>query len=79
MGCACKHKVELEDKYGVKENENILEKANRYLMRVVFFIIILALALVLIPVLVLVFVFQAAFMPNKLGIKLPSFMSKYMR
>lgn len=78
MGCNCKKKIVLEDTYGTKEEESMLGKANRYLWKVILFIVFVALACLLIPILVFVIIFQLCFKKEP-KIVLPKFLGKYMR
>ena len=78
MACNCKKKIELEEKYGVKEKENISEKAFRYSYRIMIFAIAILIAMVVAPTIIVVALYKMIFKDSE-AIVLPEFLSKYMR
>jgi hypothetical protein len=77
MGCSCKKKKEIEDKYGVEEEKTILGEVNRFIWKVVFFIMMLCIAVVVIPFTIIAAIYTMAFSKNK-TIYLPKFLGKYL-
>ena len=78
MGCNCKKKMVLEDRYGTPEEENIFQTLIRYILKLVMFIIMLVLACILVPMLIFSMVYQMIFKKN-IKIVLPNFLGKYMK
>jgi spore maturation protein SpmA len=78
MGCNCKKKMVLEDKYGVKEEESLASKAKRYFWKCAIFLVFIAASFILIPTLVLMAIYQISFKRNP-KIVLPKFLGKYMK
>ena len=75
MGCNCKRKIDLEKKFGVKQEENFLVKTTRYVFKILFFVIGLILAIIAIPYLIISSVFSIFFGKNRIA--LPKFLRKY--
>ena len=78
MACNCKRKAEIEDKYGVKENETVLHKGFRYLMKFVMSLIVIGLAVVITPLMILYVIFVILFKKDKVMI-LPKWLGKYLK
>lgn len=78
MACNCKKKMVLEDTYGIREEETVFGKINRYVWKVIMLVILLAMALILVPILVLSIVYQMVF-KKQIKITLPKFLGKYMK
>lgn len=78
MACNCKKKMVLEDKHGIKEEETLLGKINRYIWKVVIFVLLIGMACVLIPVMLFLIVYQIVFKKEP-KIVLPNFLGKYMK
>lgn len=78
MACNCKRKAEIEDKYGVKEDEAILHKGFRYLMKFVMSLIVIGLAVVITPLMILYVIFVILFKKDKVMI-LPKWLGKYLK
>lgn len=78
MACNCKKKRVLEDTYGTPEDENIFQKLNRYIWRVIMFLLLLVLSCILVPVLIFSIVYQMVFKKD-IKIVLPKFLGKYMK
>jgi hypothetical protein len=68
----------LEDAYGIREEESLLGKANRYLWKVVLFIVFVLLACILIPILIFVIIYQMCF-NQKMKIVVPNFLKRYLK
>lgn len=77
MSCNCKRKIELEKKYGIKEEENVLQKTIRFTLKLFFMVLAISFALVIIPIMVVVSLFKAFFGNNE--ITLPNFLGKYLK
>jgi len=77
MSCNCKKKIVLEDKYGENVEENFLNKASRFLVKGLIFLIFCVLAIVIIPIMVFMAIYQLTF--GKGRIVLPKFLGKYMK
>ena len=77
MGCGCKKKKAIEDKYGKKVNETILGKVVRFGLKILLFVITVLLAIVTIPIVLMVVIFNIFFRHNA-GIVMPKFLSKYL-
>ena len=78
MACNCKKKMVLENEYGVKEEENIVSKVNRYFWKCIIFLVFVALAIIVIPVLIFMAIYQIVFKKDS-KIVLPKFLGKYMK
>ena len=63
MGCNCKKIKKIQDKYGQKEQESILGKGYRYMMKLLTFPIVLGIGIVLVPFL-LIFLICKIFFGN---------------
>ncbi len=78
MACNCKKKIELEDKYGVLEEETYLEKINRFFLRIFIFILLVVLAIIIMPIMFAIIIYKIAFGKNT-TIVLPKFLGKYLK
>ena len=78
MACNCKRKGEIEDKYGVKEEETILHKGFRYLMKLIMTVIVIGLAVVVTPLMIFYVIFTILFKKDKVMI-LPKWLGKYLK
>ena len=77
MACNCKKGAELEDKYGVKAEESLLQKSYRGLWKLFILVISLAMAIVVVPVVIFVLIYNQIFRGGK-GITMPKMLSKYL-
>lgn len=77
MGCGCKKKLEIENKYGEKIKETGLGKITRFALKVLLYTITVLLAIVVIPIVLMVVIFNI-FFRNNAGIVMPKFLSKYL-
>jgi lipopolysaccharide/colanic/teichoic acid biosynthesis glycosyltransferase len=78
MACNCKKKIEIEDKYGVPQEETTLEKGFRLSYRVMIFTFAILITMVVAPTIIIIALYKMIF-KNSEPIVLPEFMSKYMR
>ena len=78
MACNCKRKTEIEDTYGVKEEETILHKGYRYLMKVIMTVIAIGLAVVITPLMIFYVIFVILFRKDKV-MTLPKWLGKYLK
>ena len=78
MACNCKRSLEIQDKYGVKEEESFIEKSYRQLWRIFVFFIVIALGIVVTPIVIIVVLYNFFFGKNK-GIVFPSQLAKYLK
>ena len=78
MGCNCKRVTNLEEEYGVKQEETVLGKWIKFAMKVAIYPIVLLIALILIPFYFIVFSYKIVF-SNNMRAPLPKFMSKYLK
>ena len=77
MSCGCKRKIEIEDKYGVDEEENIFQKSVRNILKILFMGLSILFTLIIAPVLVIISFYKIFFGNNKIA--LPSFLGKYLK
>lgn len=77
MGCNCKKSVELEKKYGVNEEENLITKITRWLFKMVVFIIAMFLAVLVTPIMILVVLYKMFFAKHR-EIILPKSLRKFI-
>ena len=78
MACNCKKRNEIEERYGVKEEESFIGKIYRQLWKVIFFVITIMLAIVITPIMILVIIYKIFFGKGK-PIMLPKQLSKYLK
>lgn len=78
MACNCKKKMVLEEKYGTKEEESLLWKLNRYIWRVIMFVIMIALAFIIVPVMIFLVIYKMVF-KTEINIVLPKFLGKFLK
>lgn len=76
MGCNCKRAKKFQEKYGVPEEEGILDIVVRKAFKVFFILVAIAIAIVAVPYLVGYSVYSIFFGDNK--ITLPKFLRKYL-
>ncbi len=80
MGCNCKQRNAIIDTYGTPEDETILEKVSRNLLRVVLFIIAILVGVIVTPIIMLVAVYKIFFTKGEdRMIVLPKMLSKHLR
>lgn len=77
MACACKRSRTLEDDFGVREDEGLVTRLLRYIMKVVMFVILVVISLVMIPILFFVVIYKASF-TRDMTIRLPDFLGKHL-
>ena len=77
MGCACKRKLAIEEKYGEKIKETTLGKVGRIGFKIFLYTITVLLAIVATPIVIMVVIFNI-FFRNNAGIVMPNFLSKYL-
>jgi hypothetical protein len=76
MGCACKTKKKLEEKYGVnKRKRRLRDKLVSAFYKTILFAIATCLALILVPIVLIVWIGNSIFNDNK-PIPLPKFLTK---
>jgi hypothetical protein len=78
MACNCKKKIELENKYGTDENEDLFTKTYRYTFKAMIFALVVLIAIVVTPAVILVAIYKVIFKNNE-SIILPKFLSKYLK
>ena len=77
MGCNCKNVRTFEDKHGIEEEQSLLGKFNKKVIRMILFLIAIAFTVVLTPIIIVVAIYKMCFgRDNK--ITLPKFMRKYL-
>ena len=76
MGCNCKRAKKFQEKYGVPEEEGILDIVVRKSFKIFFLIITILIAIVAVPYLVGYATYSIFFGDNK--ITLPKFLRKYL-
>lgn len=82
MACNCKKKIDLEDKYGVEEEENLFQFAFRMIYKVFLFIVALIVTAVFAPIALLYALFKLFFgdgnivLPKKLVTNLTNILNK---
>jgi hypothetical protein len=77
MACNCKKGVQMEDKYGVKEDESFLVKLPRFAFKTLVFLITLVLAIVVTPIMILFVLYKLFFAKNR-EIILPKKLRKFI-
>lgn len=77
MACNCKKGAELEDKYGVKAEESLLQKSYRALWKLFILVIGIVLGIVVVPIVIFVLIYNQIFRGGK-GITMPKMLSKYL-
>ena len=78
MACNCKKKIELENKYGEDENEDLFTKTYRYTFKAMIFALVVLIALIVTPAIILVAIYKVIFKNNE-SIILPNFLSIYLK
>ena len=76
MACNCKRKIELEEKYGTKEELSLYDKIVGGLFKFVLMVLIAVIGIIICPILFVLSLYKV-FFGNKM-IVLPKFLSKYM-
>ena len=77
MPCNCKKKREIEDKYGVPQDENIFYKCYKIAFKIMIFLIFVLAFLLLLPLIFIVAIYKLVFSKNT-TIVLPKIMGKYL-
>ena len=78
MGCNCKKAIQIEDRYGTKMEENLLQKTRRNLIKILVLLIGFGLGIVIVPVVTVVLIYNQIFRGGK-GLTMPKMLSKYLR
>lgn len=78
MACNCKRKIELEDKYGEKEEEGLFTKLSRYALKAFVFALTIFSAIILIPIMIFVVIYKI-FFAKKREIILPKAFRRFMQ
>ena len=78
MGCNCKRKIELEDKYGEKEEEGLFTKLSRYALKAFAFALTIFSAIILTPIMIFVVIYKI-FFAKKREIILPKAFRRFIR
>lgn len=78
MGCNCKKSIELEEKYGVKEDENIIIKISRLMFKFLIFVITIFLAIIVTPIMILVVIYKLFFAKHR-EIILPKMLRNFIK
>jgi hypothetical protein len=76
MGCNCKKARSYEEANGYKEEESILGKYTRQMIKIGIFALTILLAVIITPIIILVAIYKIFF--GDRNIPLPKFMGKYM-
>ena len=71
MGCNCKRKIELEDKYGEKVEEGLLERLTRGIVRALLALTTVVFAIVITPFAIIYLLLKLFFSRDK-GIMFPT-------
>lgn len=77
MGCNCKRKIEMEERYGTLVNEGFAKNAVRFFLRMFFMVFTIVASMVIIPIMIVISCYKAFLGNGK--ITLPNFLGKYMR
>ena len=78
MACNCKKSIKIEEKYGVKEEESLIVKINRWIFKLIVFVITLMLAIVATPIMILIVIYKLFFAKHK-EIILPKKLQKFLK
>ena len=78
MACNCKKKAEIEEKYGVEEEETLLGKIYRQIWKLIIVVIVVLLAVVISPIMMILVVYNIFFGKGK-PITLPKKLRKYLK
>lgn len=78
MGCNCKKKIEIEEKYGEEESASLLSQAARKIATAFAMILFIVLAIALTPIIIILIIYAVVFRKDN-NVILPKFMRKYMK
>lgn len=78
MGCNCKKKIELEEKYGEEQEETLMGKWVRLLSKVIFFVLLIVMTIIVAPIMIIVVIYKVTLSKNKTFV-LPKFLGKYLK
>lgn len=70
MGCSCKNKIAMEEKYGTIVESGPIERFLNLLIRIFIFLIVVSLTIILVPIVLIVVIYNIFFGKNK-GISVP--------
>jgi len=78
MACNCKKAIQIEDRYGTKIEESLLQKTRRTFGKILVLLIGFGLSIVVVPVITVVLIYNQIFREGK-GITIPKMLSKYLK
>lgn len=78
MACNCKKRNEIEEKYGVREEESFFGKCYRQLWKIIIFVVAIGLGIIITPIMIFIVIYKL-FFGNGKPIVLPKQLSKYLR
>ena len=77
MGCNCKRKMEIEEKYGTPMSESLGEKIVRFAKRLFLFVFTVLASVIMVPIITIVAIYKLTISKN-LEIVPPKFLRKYL-
>ena len=79
MGCNCKQRNAVIEKYGEPEEESVLEKASRSFLKLILFVVALILGVVITPIILFTAIYKIMFAKGeKRMLVLPKVLSKHL-
>ena len=78
MACNCKKANELQDKYGIVQEESMLKKAYVVIFKIFVMLLGLVLGIVIVPIVIFALIYNQVFRAGK-PLKLPRWLSKFLR
>ena len=78
MACNCKKSIELQEKYGVEQEVDALEKLYMVIWKVFLSVIVLAVSVIAVPVMMAIIIFNIMFGNGK-PVAFPKQLGKYLK
>jgi hypothetical protein len=78
MACNCKKANELQDKYGIPQEESLLKKTYIILFKIFVMLLGLVLGIVVVPIVICALIYNQIFRAGK-PLKLPRWLSKFLK
>ena len=78
MACNCKKANELQDAYGIPQEESMMKKAYMLLFKIFVMLLGLVFGVVIVPVVICALIYNQIFRAGK-PLKLPRWLSKFLK
>ncbi len=78
MACNCKKANELQDRYGIPQEESILKKVYIVSFKILVMLIGLVFGIVLVPIIICTLIYNQVFRAGK-PLRIPKWLSKFIR